>query len=253
MHLFRHPGWASAPAPAPAPFSLTNYGELSLWLDATDVAGTGTNPANGSTVTTWVNKASGGTNASTFGNPAFSSTGLNGRPCILSATSKYIRGAISPNTGTTCTAFVVATMDGDATTQYGRLLSMVGNTGFDYSGTSPFIPFVRNTPQTQSVSSWRGAYMSTKSIPAYDTAFYATSVADGTNITNYVNGVAGNTAASSGSFNLTQYGIGSQPTGGIGDWWVGALGEFIVYKSALSSSDRQAVESYLANKWGISG
>jgi hypothetical protein len=249
FRLSRHPAFASTePPPPPPPFSLLDYGTLAVWLDATDVTGTGTNPSNGSVVNTWVNKVQGGGSASGGGNPVLASTGVNGKPGIY-LNNMFYSGNMT-NTGSVCTAFIVATLAATGTPEYGRLLSL-GTAGVpDYSGSNSLIAFLQNNTALQSISSWRGTYMSTKSIPAFATPFYATCIANNTTITNFVNGLAGNSAASTGSFSISRYGVGTSPEAPATSWR-GYVSEVIIYNSALSTVSQQAVESYLATKWGI--
>jgi hypothetical protein len=66
----------------------------------------------------------------------------------------------------------------------------------------------------------------------------------------YVNGEAATAAASSGTFAITKYSIGTQPNSN-GDWWKGYVSEVLIYNSALSTTSREIVEAYLATKWSI--
>jgi len=231
-------------------FDPTSYGTLALWLDAADVTGTGTNPSDGSAVTTWVNKGGIGSSATNFGDPTLSATGVNGKPGIfLNGFSMGFRGTVA-NTGAVSTTFAVATLS-NAAGNYARLVSMAGNTGADFDSGSYCIPFLRDLTSPQNLSGYRGnAVLSTKSTPAYDTPFYATSVFDLTNNTVYVNGVAGSVVANAGPFAITKYGVGIQPNQD-GDYWRGYVSEVLIYNSALSTTNRQAVEAYLATKWVI--
>lgn len=53
--------------------------DLIFWVDATDVNGTGVQPANGSTITTWVDKSGGGNDLlTTAGTVTFEATGFDG-------------------------------------------------------------------------------------------------------------------------------------------------------------------------------
>ena len=231
-------------------FDPTSYGTLALWLDAADVNGTGTTPSDGSVVTTWVNKGGSGSSATKFGDPTLSATGVNGKPGIfLNGFSMGFRGTVA-NTGAFSTTLVVATLS-NAAGNYSRLVAFGGDTGADFDNGAYGIPFLRDIISPQNVSGFRGnSVLSTKSTPTYDTPFYATSTFDGTNNIVYVNGVAGTTAASSGAFAVTKYGVGIQPNSD-GDYWRGYVSEVLIYNSALSTTNRQAVETYLSVKWGI--
>lgn len=231
-------------------FDPTIYGTLVLWLDAADVDGTGTNPSNGTEIISWKDKSGLGKHATNVGSPVLASTGVNSKPGILlNGSSMGFRGALA-NTGTVSTTFVVATLN-NATGGYARLVSLGLNTDADFNNIASGIPFLRDFNNPTNIAGFRNnAALSTKAIPAYDTPFYATSIFDNTNNTVYVNGTAATSASSTGSFAITKYGIGTQQYND-GDWWKGYVSEVLIYNSALSTANRQAVESYLATKWSI--
>ena len=52
------------------------------------------------------------------------------------------------------------------------------------------------------------------------------------------------------TFAITKYSVGTQPNAN-GDWWKGYVSEVLIYNSALSTTNRQIVETYLATKWSI--
>ena len=70
----------SVTAPAHAQISSpTDVLNLVFWVDAQDVNGTGSQPANGAVVSTWVDKSTGGNNLTTLdGTVTFEATGFDG-------------------------------------------------------------------------------------------------------------------------------------------------------------------------------
>jgi hypothetical protein len=70
----------------------------------------------------------------------------------------------------------------------------------------------------------------------------------------YGNGSSLGTTSSSGNFAYTFYNIGSQTSQSPIFYnynWTGFVGELIAYNNALSDLQRQQVEGYLAQKWGL--
>lgn len=219
-----------------------------LWLDAADVNGTGTNPSNGTAITSWKDKSGLGKHATNVGSPVLASTGVNSKPGILlNGTSMGFRGDLA-NTETVSTTFVVATL----TTTTGldaRLVSLAGSSGDDYGNNTSVVPFLK--PGSLNVAGFRNTiYRSLKSVPGYSTPFYGSSTFDGANNTVHINGVAGSPETSIGSFAIAKYGIGIQANNNA-HYWKGYVSEVLIYNSALSTENRQAVESYLATKWSI--
>ena len=231
-------------------FNPTLYGTLLLWLDAADVSGTGTNPSNGTAITSWKDKSGLANHATNVGSPVLDSTGVNGNPGILlNGISMGFRGSVI-NTGSVCTTFVVVTLNND-TGGNARLVSLAGSTGDDYNNNSYIIPFLRPSGSLQNVAGFRNnTTLSSKSTPTYDTPFQATSVFDGTNNSVYVNGSGASPINSFGPLSISKYAIGTQPNND-GDWWKGYVSEVLIYNSVLSTTNREIVESYLATKWGI--
>jgi hypothetical protein len=73
---------------------------------------------------------------------------------------------------------------------------------------------------------------------------------DGTNCLFYANGTLVATNASSGSFNISSYALGSGVQDNVGNL-IGNIAEIVIFNQAIPQSERQRVEGYLAWKWGL--
>ena len=92
----------------------------------------------------------------------------------------------------------------------------------------------------------------TQSVKSYSIGDWAcfTSRYSSSAIIIYVNGASGTASASIGSFGFLD-GVSAQIGGGYSGYFDGDLAELITYNVALSTGDREAVESYLITKWAI--
>ena len=222
-----------------------------LWLDGADSRTL--TFSSGSNISSWADKSGNGNNATATGTPTYNTAGLNSRPAIAFNGSCYFQGNVSI-TGQTLTCFAVGSFvnsgGGDqrfvslAATGQADWNSASRTTGINNQGSSTIISTYRNTP----------ASFPQHSNP-YGTPFIACSVYDGTDGYIYVNGLPGNVQASyasAGTFAISKYCIGEQVlvTGEIirnG----GFVSEILIYTTALTTAQRQAVEGYLAWKWGL--
>ena len=255
-----HPGIITTIYPTPRTLSMTPrsytvtvtptaYAGCALWLDATDPAGTGVAPSNGSVISTWTDKSGVGNNGSSSGSPTYSTTGINSKPSIsFDGGSQRFVGSIV-NNGTTVSVFAVASMNsGNA---YGRIVSLGSVSAYD-GGVSPlyFIALMRDST-TAYIKSYRYQTSTPNSIsPGYNTPFQAASIADGTTNILYINGTGGTPTSSSGNFGYSVYGIG-QEAHGQPEFFQGYISEIIVYHAYLNQTQQQQIEGYLAWKWGL--
>jgi hypothetical protein len=236
----------------------TNYYALSisgcaLWLDAADPAGTGIAPANGSIISSWVDKSGTGNNGTSYGNPTFVTSAFNGKPSISfnGSTQRFV-GAIT-NTGNTVSVFAIVSMNSGG--QWGRICSLAVTNNYDGGVSSLyFIPLIRNSTN-QSIQSGRfqgSANVNVSPVAiTYNVPFQAASIVNGTTNILYLNGTSAGSAASTGNFGYTAYGIGAQPSDLQPEYFQGFISEIIVYNSALTTIQRQQIEGYLAWKWGL--
>ena len=222
-----------------------------LWLDAADTSSL--TFSSGSNISQWKDKSGLNNHATSYNTPVLTANAINTYQAIATPTNQYFLGATSI-TGTTLTVFSVAqtsrTIPNTAIDQ--RLVSLAGNSGADYSSTAVVIGlFNQGSSVNKGISTYRTTTIASNAI-SQNTPFQAVCEYDGTNGFQWKDGVSGGSSASTGTFGIAKYGIGNQanPTA---EYWNGAVGEVIIYNVALSDTNRQKVEGYLAWKWGIQG
>ena len=220
-----------------------------FWIDASDA----TTVTKGTNVLTWTDKSGNGNNATAVGKPVLTANAINGIQAMYLADAPYFLGSVSITT-TTLTCFAVATTNltmpnGRARDQ--RLVSLENLTNVDYGRTDGTIAlFNQNT--TSTIATYRVSGPLANNAITTGTPFLAVSQYTGANAYLWYNGTAGTSTggASSGSFGITKYGIGNQanPTT---ETWNGYIGEVIIYNTALTDTQRQQIQTYLGNKWGL--
>ena len=250
-------------------FKPTDINSCILWVDGDDPAGTGTRPASGSTVTSWVDKSGLGNNLTGAGTPTPSWTPSLFNGCggiAMSGSSTTAQGSYFSSTsvanvkcpGNTCTFFIVCYVNSSSVNS-SRLIatSYTGQTTGDNADTKTFamswssstIAVQRSTPNIQTTAT-------------ASTLLMFSIVFDGTNMYLYKSGVLSGTgtpgsatgyAASTGNFAFDNIAIGRYLQGASsGNYsFNGNALEYIMYTSALGTTQRQAVEGYLSSKWGI--
>ena len=202
---------------------------LQMWLDGADPAGTGTSPAVGSAVTTWVDKSGVGNNATGVGNPTYSSTGIvfNGASSFNTTYTSY-----SPSES----VFFVFTPN------------IVSNQHSIFAGK----PNGRGMQIADSSVGWftgggTGTQTNITASVGVRTLYEQLYSAGTVNIFN--NGLK--TVTASGSV-PTGTGVTILGTFNGGGYFLNAtMSEMIFFNTALTETQRQLVEGYLANKWNI--
>lgn len=228
-------------------FSPPMINTLSLWLDASDTSTMSF--SSGSNISQWRDKSGLNNHATGVNSPVLTGNTINTYQAIVSATNQYFTGAISI-TGTTVTVFAVAyttkTLPNASSDQ--RLVSLANGGNVDY-GRADGVIALFNQGGSSSITTWRAGSVAGRTITT-NTAFQTVSKYDGTTGYLWKDGTLGGSSASSGTFATTKYGIGNQanPTS---EYWIGAIGEIIIYTASLSDNQRQQIEGYLANKWGL--
>ena len=229
------------------PFKPTDIGGCQLWLDGADPAGTGTPPSNGATVSTWVDKAT-AKNATATG----TSTYLTGGGINFTGSSYFLNQTFSQNISQR-SIFIV--FQETTNSQFAGVLTIIPtpNSGNDQSSTnglssettSNTLFFVGNSTGYQSqIGSGnplpKGIY--------YDSM-------NGTAGSGYFNGTnATNVTASYTAGTCSGYGLGGRWQGGSMSALYrlnGVIYEILFFNTTLSTRNRQQVEGYLAQKWGM--
>ena len=229
-------------------FLPTQITGCSLWLDAADSS---TVILSGVNVTQWNDKSGNAANATASGNGIlYTQSAINSKPAILlPGNSTYTFFTGTSISGTLNQAIFIVTTTISGITQYSRLLSF-GGAG-DYNSLGNMV-VGWNSPGGVLIER-NGIFLPSTNALVYSTPFITSSVISGTSVLGYINGtntLTGTTTST--NFTHSQYEIGSYTASG-GYTWYGYVGEVIIYNSSISDTQRQQIEGYLAQKWGLTG
>ena len=245
------------PTPTVTPFNPISQTNLLMWYDGADASSL---TLSGSTITAWNDKSGNGNHLTVAVGPTRTATSSNptGWDVSFNGSTQYIRSnSLAVTNGTnTMTVFIV-----------------VKNTASSITGR--IIAGITSGPETTENGAFRFANAATNSIAI--TKGSLTGTQDGTNytissdvyhiITITWNGAANSpvfvdgslngtySANSNTTFSFTRFGLGASlgtsPVFTPATFWTGSLNEVIIYRSALSSTQRQQMEGHLAWKWGL--
>lgn len=228
-------------------FSPSDISGLQLWLDADDSNTITLNSTNGSTVSQWDDKSGNNYHVSQSDDssqPTYVESVLNSKNIVrFDGADKLINGSATPAGGSTNrTVFVV----------FNRT-SPLNDIGYPLT-----LGISSSTGQTFGISqeiAVRTGNSSRVFTTAVDSTHAIVTVAlNGTSTTDLSARKNGSTlcvdSTSQSILNTASGIILGQNTANSGPHY-GDVAEIIVYDSALSTSDIQSVESYLASKWGI--
>ena len=234
-------------------------GGCALWFDGADPLGNGNAPANGTSLTTWVNKGiTTVTLAHGTSQPTYSANFQNGLGSV-SFNNNYFSAAYSFNLQTK-SAFIVCSQSNNATDSPQGILSFYGS-GLDTVNSTNGYGY-QATQGGHGSFGWlynifaggaTGYYIKTGTAGAntpmgiYGNVFsnqFEQTFKDGSSVTNFTI-----TTTPGISTNLM---VGARLiSGGLRGSFFGNICEIIVYNVALSSAQRQNIEGYLAQKWGL--
>ena len=226
-----------------------------MWLDGSDPAGTGVAPANNSAISTWVDKSGNGCNATaSSSNPTFLSNQYNGYGLINFSGGVYFSNATFNYNLPNRTLFIVCS---STVAGYTGFLSFNNTAGTDYSASNTMnyaSPGTNSLQIAAALSAAGGGFNvffgtgSTTQFAIYGDTF------SGTTESYFMNGSNMGSTTTSTTFGAsTSIYIGARQLGGFTGTYsiTGTISELIIYNYAITSSQRQQVEGYLAWKWGL--
>ena len=238
-------------------FKSKSISSLQFWLDAADTSSITFTSSN--TISAWNDKSGNGFNlyqATSSNQPTYFSNYIT----LGTASNYYMnmpQGAVN-NASTWSMFFVINPINStnwimakqwDGVNSL-NILSMTYN-GYRSSGTTGVVYF---KPQNSATLFSGPAALATSTVQMVSMSY------DGTNMYYYLNGNLGSTTA--GTFGIIN--VGSATTCTLGAWVVAGgleysgttnfkLGELQFFNTALTTSQRQQTEGYLAWKWGLQG
>ena len=217
-------------------FVPTSIAGCVMWLDAADLTSMTLSGAN---VSQWTDKSGSGnsvTQASSGSQPTTGGT-LNGLNTL------YFTGKTMTYTGISVSAQTVFCIYLNNTfTPYGEPVA-VGPFAFFYAAPSNNVGIGRTGVTDEVLANWSTNSLTTSKYTIYGGTV---SVSGSTTSVLYFNGTQVASATVSSSGGSVRYNIGHYASG-----TTGYLAEVLIYNSVLNQTNRQTVESYLAQKWGL--
>ena len=227
-------------------FLPTQISNCSLWLDGADSSQM--TFSSGNNMSTWQDKSGQGKTMTAVGSPVFQG-GVNG--ILLNGTSQYFSNATPVLTNTYTIFFVynkTSTTTGNLYSCYNSSANTGGNTGF-------FPTEGANYYLVRSDTSWASA---ASTIPNNNNNIvsvqYENNIVGGP-ISVFYNGSANISSTQTGTITYLNFTIGyrSYGSGPFLEYTQGYFYEVVAYSIVLTAPQRQQVESYLAQKWGLTG
>ena len=224
-----------------------------LWLDGADPLATGTPPTSGTNITTWYDKSYSSNNftvtpSGTTPAQAF----LDGSYPTVSWTSNYTNGMVSASSVTlSANSSIFVVWKSTNATLLHDLLQLGSNTTTDFGLRVNWTGQAAATPNFTVTNSNDAFY---NNVTNSSTVFYL----NGTSRVNNTYSVLSSYNVANGYLNTASTAF-TTPTNIVigyttaftGRNYSGYIGEIILYQTAITETQRQQVEAYLANKWGI--
>lgn len=184
--------------------------------------------------------------------------GRNFNPVLVCNGSGGFQGKLAGNNdviynGPAISTFGVFNITSQSTNIWARLFSLwkKEDNAQDYNNDAAIIPFKRNN-NTNSIIMFRNQAIRSGTGLTTDKWMMMTSKSIGGNDTVKLNGAtAGTGTSSTANFELKQYSIGGYLDNGSNRNIAGNIGEIVHYNRAISGTEEQQVNTYLAIKYGI--
>jgi len=190
--------------------------------------------------------------------PAYSATGLNGKPTMNFSGRKYLKSPVlGIGSGVTSLGVFFVARNSGAWEDYGRLLGVAYGSANDYDNAGSAVLALRAV-NTDALTSDRNLQFSPDYVINFAVPFFGYGYFDGANSSFKIalNGLTAVTSASPAmDFNPNIYallGISPGAIAGSGDAWNDLISEVFVF-SNLDSTDLRKAEGYAAWKWGLQG
>lgn len=235
----------------------TDVATIHLWFDGNDPNGTGVSPANGTTLTTWVNKGVTSVSLTTTGSPTYEANFAGGNGSVRFPGSASFRDNSAIFVLQNKTFYLVGSVYDSSTSTQG----FIGFTpsGAMYSAQNGIAYQAGEAPFSNKFG-FLQAFTNGGYYVNYGSPYGATPLAiyEDTCATRaceiYVNGSSlSSQTLSYTPGNATGFLIGRR-TAGAQEFLSGNICEIIaISNNTLGTSDRQKIEGYLAWKWGLQG
>lgn len=220
-------------------FSPDDIAGLQLWLDASDET---TITASSGAVSQWDDKSGNGNHVSQGTAAAQPTTGtrtLNAQNVIDFDGTDNMRSLTSVGVPQPWTSFVAVRWDaGGGTAPY----AIADRTGFD--GLVSLL-------NTDDIRMFAGSNFQFATSITLDAPHVVAAVYNGASSVGAIDGSATTGNPGTNLWNLIRLGSSGSSPGDSSGTLDGFIAEVLVYDSALSTADRETVESYLASKWGV--
>jgi hypothetical protein len=239
--------------PVNHPYFISSTGVITpqLWLDGADPLGTGTPPANGTSITSWKDKSGNGAHATSSGTCVYQASTAS----IALTSGSYSNSTISSGTFNNAIS-IFAVYRGKGSGSFNPLICR-SRAGFNLGNPDTYndqrifmtgIGFFNNLTSTYNLDN---SSISSRVIFGYSMNQSTNNISEWTNGTaNTITGSYTLPANMDSGNNFNTIFIGNRGDGVTGPF-TGNFSEILIYNTPLTTTQRQDIEGYLAQKWGL--